>query len=291
MTRFVTRISIRLASACSGSSRAPVSSARLVRASRRRSCSRKLRWTPPATKPKRSWVEPEQLPALLDVADGWLRPVLAALAGAGLRVGEAVALDWSDVNLATGTLVVRESKTDAGSGRQVDLLAGALDELREWKARSPMPRPEDPVFVSRARKGVHRRQTKRNVEARLKATVRRATERLAVAGIEPISDAVSPHSLRRTYASLRAALRDDPVYIAEQIGHTDARFSLSVYAKAAKRRERLSGDYLAAFDRALDWALMGTSATNQLAKQANQRHSEDPGTPAAKRVNSPAPGA
>ena len=77
------------------------------------------------------------------------------------------------------------------------------------------------------------------------------------AGIEPIGK-VSPHSLRRTYASLRAALRDDPVYIAEQLGHRDARFTFRVYQRAAKRRERLSGEHLAAFDRALDWAQMGT---------------------------------
>jgi integrase len=39
----------------------------------------------------RSWVEPEQLSSLLDAADGRMRPLLATLAGAGLRVGEAVA--------------------------------------------------------------------------------------------------------------------------------------------------------------------------------------------------------
>ncbi|HEY7151497.1 MAG TPA: hypothetical protein VH391_07435 [Solirubrobacterales bacterium] len=38
-----------------------------------------------------------------------------------------------------------------------------------------------------------------------------------------------PHALRRTYASLRAALRDDPVYIAEQLGHTDPSFTFRVY--------------------------------------------------------------
>jgi hypothetical protein len=47
------------------------------------------------------------------------------------------------------------------------------------------------------------------------------------------------------------------VTIAEQLGHTDPRFTLSVYAKAAKRRERLSGDDAEAFDRALQWAAMG----------------------------------
>ncbi len=45
--------------------------------------------------------------------------------------------------------------------------------------------------------------------------------------------------------------------MAEQLGHTDGAFSQSVYAKAVKRRQRLSGNYLMEFDRALDWAEMG----------------------------------
>lgn len=210
-----------------------------------------------ATRPDRAWVEPEQLMALIEAADSWHRPVVATLAGAGLRVGEACGLRWRDVNLATGTLTVRESKTDAGAGRRVDLPGGLVDELAEWKARSPLTGPDDPVFVCRPRSGKIGRQTKDNIGRRLKATIRRANERLAKLEIEPISERVSPHGLRRTYATVRGALRDDPVYIAEQIGHTDPRFTLSVYAKAAKRRERLSGAYLEAFDAALHWAGMG----------------------------------
>lgn len=63
---------------------------------------------------------------------------------------------------------------------------------------------------------------------------------------------MSPHSLRRTYASLRCVLGDQLIDIAEQIGHSDPRFTMMVYAKAAKRRDRLSGEYLEAFDRALN---------------------------------------
>jgi integrase len=211
-----------------------------------------------ARAPQRSWVEPEQLPALLDAADSWFRPVLATLAGSGLRVGEAVALEWRDVNLATGTLTVRDSKTDAGAGRRVDLPVGLIDELAEWKARSPEVRPSGRVFICRARKGRRSSQTKDNIGRRLKTTIRRANRRLVGAGIEPISERVSPHALRRTYASLRGALHDDPIYIAEQIGHRDPRFTLSVYAKAAKRRERLPDAYREPFDRALHWAAMGS---------------------------------
>jgi hypothetical protein len=77
------------------------------------------------------------------------------------------------------------------------------------------------------------------------------------------------HSLRRTYASLRAALRDDPIYIAEQLGHEDPAFTFRVYQKAAKRRDRLSGAYLTAFDRALHWAETGRKPPNA-ASQSDQ---------------------
>ena len=59
--------------------------------------------------PRRTWVEPEQLLALLGAAPKRHRPVLATLVGAGLRVGELCALDWRDLDLATGTLTVQES--------------------------------------------------------------------------------------------------------------------------------------------------------------------------------------
>jgi hypothetical protein len=53
---------------------------------------------------------------------------------------------------------------------------------------------------------------------------------------------------------MRFALADDPVYVSEQLGHTEATFSMQVYAKAVRRRDRLSGPYLAEYDRALQWA-------------------------------------
>jgi len=83
----------------------------------------------------RPWVEPEQLLALLDAADRHARPVFATLAGTGIRPGEALALLWRDVNLATSTISIRESKTRAGV-RQVDLPMGAAEALRELKARA-----------------------------------------------------------------------------------------------------------------------------------------------------------
>lgn len=220
-----------------------------------------------APKVQRSWVEPEQVPSLIDGASVYMRPVVATLLGAGLRVSEAVALDWQDVNLATGTLTVGRAKTDAGSFRQVDLPGGLVDVLAEWKMagaaelarwKADHPGGGDPVFLS-AHAGRIRRQSSANVARRLKTAISRANVKLEGLGIEPISDRVTPHSLRRTFASLRAATGDDPVYIAEQLGHTDPRFTLTVYTKAVKRRGKLSGAYLAEYERALAWAALSTA--------------------------------
>jgi integrase len=203
--------------------------------------------------PRRTWVEPEQLLALFDGAPKRHRAVLATLAGAGLRVGELCALDWRDLDLATGTLTVQESKTPAGR-REVDLPSGLVTELWTLAATSPHTDPDDPVFVGR--RGT--RHSTDNVGRRLKSAIKKANAGLEELGIASISEQVSPHSLRRTYASLRFACGDDPVYVAEQGGWADPSFPIKVYAKAVRRRDRLSGEHRKAFDAALGWAAMGS---------------------------------
>jgi integrase len=172
--------------------------------------------------------------------------------GAGLRNGEACALDWRDVRLASGSLLVRAAKTEAGR-REVDLPLALREELTGLKQAAERSGPGQPVFVNWDGK----RQTVSNLERRLKTAIRRASKRLAELGIDPIPEATTPHSLRRLYASLRSALRDDPVYIAEQGGWTDPAFALRVYARAVRRRDRLTGAALREFDKALEWAEMG----------------------------------
>ncbi len=109
------------------------------------------------------------------------------------------------------------------------------------------------------------------------ASIKAANKQLVKLGIEPISERVTPHSLRRTYASIRAAAGDHPVYIAEQLGHEDPGFTFRVYQRAAKRRDRLSGNYLEAYDRALDWAAMGSGTTLDApgTESSTERHSRE----------------
>jgi integrase len=207
--------------------------------------------------PRRTWVEPEQLLALLDAAPKGHRIVLATLAGAGLRVGEACALDWRDLDLSTGTLTVQASKTSAGR-REVDMPAALVTELWTLAARSSRTGLDDPVFVGTH----HTRQTPANVARRLKTAIRRANPKLVELSITPISERVTPHSLRRTYASLRYACGDDVVFVAEQGGWSDPSFPIRVYARSVRRRQKLTGDHLEAFDAAIQWAALGSEVAS-----------------------------
>ena len=65
----------------------------------------------------------------------------------------------------------------------------------------------------------------------------RADELLADRRQHPLPRGVTPHKLRHTYASVLIALGRDPRYVMEQLGHTDPKFTLRVYAHAMRFSE------------------------------------------------------
>lgn len=184
----------------------------------------------------------EQIEALLDAAghldrarrgrQGHGRPLLATLTFAGLRIDEALSLRWEDVNLAVGTLRVRASKTEAGK-RTVTLLPALREDLTALKAR------RDPVRAAlvfgTARGG---KDSPSNVRRRLLApAVESATAALVEREADALPERLTPHSLRRTFASILVALGRDPRHVMGQMGHTDPGLTLRVYAREMARDE------------------------------------------------------
>jgi integrase len=204
-----------------------------------------------AEKPKRTWLELDELRDLLD-ASGEHRPLLAVMALGGLRVGEATTLRWGHVDLANGRLRVLDAKTDAGR-RTVDLSPSLRDELASLKAATN-PEPGDLVFLTKA--GTQR--DRHNVRNRvLKSALRRANEKRSESGEAPIQDGVTNHTLRRTFASLLYEAGASPAYVMAQMGHTSSALALDVYARMM-RRERDTGARMDALLCGAEWAPMGT---------------------------------
>jgi integrase/recombinase XerC len=155
------------------------------------------------------------------------------LYGAGLRVGELVALDVRDVDLTRAEVRVLGK---GGKERVVPLPGAARLALAAWLA--PRRRPGvlgEPLFVAlRARKG----EAPRRLDAR--DVRRRLAQRARSAGL---SDRVHPHRLRHSYATHLLDMGADLRAIQELLGHA----SLSTTQKyTAVSAERL----VAVYDRA-----------------------------------------
>lgn len=167
------------------------------------------------------------------------RALLATLVFAGLRIGECLSLKWSDVDLAAGRIMVRDAKTEAGV-RMVTMLPALRDELNAYAAATKHDRQALVFGTSTGAK-----QGATNVRRRVLAkAIDKANEQMAVdengeprEDFEPIPATITPHALRRTCASILFAIGRTAPEVMAQLGHTDARLTLRVYARAMSQDE------------------------------------------------------
>jgi len=155
------------------------------------------------------------------------------LALTGLRVSEALALRWKEVNLLEAELQVRGSwsrdgqvtapKTAAGV-RIVPLSPGLVDLLVEHKRENAQE--EDFVFASKlggrpiSYWNFRRRGFVKAIEA---------------AGLS--GRGITIHDLRSAAASILVRQGLTPVEVAEVLGHADANITLKVYARLFDKRD------------------------------------------------------
>ena len=215
---------------------------------------------PPAAQAENDWLRPDEDEALL-TCPGSLqeRFAVALLRHTGMRVSEAAAVTLAELDLAAGreALRVRRSKSAAGR-RTVPLPPVLLPLLSEWLAELRLLRleaPQTPLLSTRTGAAL-----KHSFVWRL---VKRAAHR---AGVRPVLcmcgserpphrvgcprnqnghnlSEISPHTLRRTYASdlLNRGLRLEVV--SKLLGHATTTITERAYAQLldeTTRRELLS---------------------------------------------------
>lgn len=192
--------------------------------------------------------------ALLIAARGdRLEALYVVTLAAGLRQGEALGLEWSDVDLDRGTLTLRTQlqridgqyeldplKTDR-SLRALPLLPLAVDVLRGHRARqneerlvagSTWQNDRSLIFTTRQGAPLNARVAVSNFKALLKRA--------------DVPD-ITFHGLRHSCASLLAYLNVHPSVIQAILGHSTSRLTMDVYTHvdpsmlrdAADRMQRL----------------------------------------------------
>jgi integrase len=223
-------------------------------------------------KSRRTFLEPSMVIDLLDVAGEWeaslpehqrygRRAFLATLCLAGPRISELTGARLGSLDIHGGRLRVEDSKTDAGH-RDIELTAFLAGELRAHLA-SIDPRAACPVRSAAPDLPHAQGRPVERVERPQPAPERHARRRTARPGSRgpcsaPTNGARSaarcccpppwgPHALRRTFASLHIAAGRDTPWVAKQMGHTDHRMTLNVYAQVMARTQQ---------DKATIWELM-----------------------------------
>lgn len=170
-----------------------------------------------------------------------------------------VDLRVAQVDLQRGRFKLADAKTDADV-REVEISLYLRDELLEHgldRQARKLPTGVSDYFFGIVTGG--RRDPDRFRDRIFARSVERANPTRAEQGLAP-PPPITPHSLRRTWATFAAMIGRDPKWIASQIGHTSPSFTFSVYQQVATRR------YI---DEQAVWALM--SFADEPAKRAPSR--------------------
>jgi len=166
-------------------------------------------------------------------------PLAMLLARTGLRIGEAVALQWGDISFTDRVIHVRRSWTNrrmdtpkSGKGRMVDMSLQLAAVLYGLKARRDKTAAHDFLFPSSVNKGMP-------INA-IAWRIRRLLPMLAKAGLPPIR----VHDMRHTYASLLIAAGESLVYIRDQLGHSSIQVTADYYGHLAPGSNKAAVDNL-----------------------------------------------
>src|SRR5271165_505220 len=147
---------------------------------------------------------------LLHACDGELLPAVAIGAFAGIRSAERARLDWSDINIADGTIAVTKGKSKTGARRVITM----QPNLRAWLG--PYTGQTGPVYQG----DVH-------------AFLRHLLRTCKAAGIE-----YPNKGLRNSFCSYHADKFRDPKALAHDMGHTTPETSFEHYRSLVNPGER-----------------------------------------------------
>lgn len=168
---------------------------------------------------------------------GGRRAIITALGLGGVRISQLRELRGWHVDLTRARFKLSDAKTEKGL-REVEMsiflrLRDALIEYTQQRASAGLPTgPKDYFFDGSTGR---RRSDQRIRTGVLDASLARANERRVEHGLAELPE-ITPHSLRRTWATFAALAGRDQNWIADQIGHTPAHFTFSVYEQVHRRR-------------------------------------------------------
>jgi integrase len=169
------------------------------------------------------------------------RPLFHCLASTGCRLGEALSLQWGDLDLQARTLHVRRTvykgafyaPKSKAAVRTIDLgaqAAGMLGSLKRERFGATEPAADALIFPGRDGKPQDPASLRRGAWAKA----------LKAAGLAH----THPHVLRHAYVSMLIAAGQDIAYISKMVGHSSITITLNTYGHLINKRRPEVADAL-----------------------------------------------
>ena len=189
----------------------------------------------------------DELRTLLDTVKEHFRehyPLFLLLARTGMRIGEALALQWGDIDFSSRFIRVSKwlvrgkiSTPKSGKSRRVDMSLQLTETLKAHKLASKkkglalgLGNLPEYVFTNEKGKPIDKNIWRRRV---FKKTLERA-------GLRKIRI----HDLRHTYATLRTCKGDNIGDVSNQLGHHSVKLTLDIYYHWIPGRKKAEVDAL-----------------------------------------------
>lgn len=178
----------------------------------------------------------DEMDLILDNARGYFKNLLGILFFTGMRIGELLALKWSDIDFTSDTITINKTvsagtigtpKTMA-SDRDIEI----LDKVREFLKKQMMLTGMKNTFVFLNTKQSHYTQPSHLL---IKFT----------ALLEELNlQRRTLHTARHTFASMMLNNNIDPMWVSATLGHENVKITLEIYAHFLPRKEKMNIEFL-----------------------------------------------
>jgi integrase len=180
-----------------------------------------------------------EVESILDHLSDEFRPLAAALYYGALRVSEALALRWQDIDTESAVIHVAGTKSKA-SKATIPLLPALARELNEHRKR------QGALGFERIAKDALVFQTPSGASPGRRNAYRAISHAARRAGLQPEgAEPVSPHDLRHSMASAAFGLGLSPVEVSHLLRHASPAVTMSVYSALTNDQVQALGGKLA----------------------------------------------